>query len=68
MRGGDEEMEEDFKFRLGQIVRIHVSGEEGEVIARSDSQRSEDQYQVRYKSGDGRAVESWWTVSALSGV
>lgn len=55
-----------FKFDLGQGVTIVVSGEEGEVIGRAEFSKSEDQYLVRYKAADGRAVESWWNVSALA--
>ena len=60
---GDKSKE--FKYALGADVTISISGEEGTVVSRLDSENSEDQCQVRYKSADGRAVESWWVVSAL---
>lgn len=58
-------MEPDFKFDLNARVRIVESGEAGTVIGRADYTHSEDSYLVRYKAGDGRAVENWWTVGAL---
>jgi hypothetical protein len=54
------------KFELGQDVAIAVSGERGTVIARAQYSTSEDQYLIRYKCADGRAVEAWWTAGALS--
>jgi hypothetical protein len=54
-----------FKFDMEQNVIISVSGETGEVIGRAEYARDEDAYYIRYKSGDGRAVESWWRESAL---
>lgn len=57
---------EKYLFEMGQNVLIGVSGESGPVIARAEYLNSENCYYVRYKSGDGRAVESWWGESALS--
>ncbi|MDE1139551.1 hypothetical protein [Paraburkholderia tropica] len=54
-----------FKFNLGDVVKIGASDESGEVIARAEYAQSEDSYLLRYKSADGRAVESWWGASAL---
>lgn len=54
-----------FNFRLGLIVKIKCSGEEGEVIGRADYVTSEDHYLIRYKGADGRAVETWWGESAI---
>lgn len=54
-----------FKFELKQKVSISASGETGEVIGRAEYSNAEDGYLVRYKAGDGRAVESWWTEQAL---
>lgn len=59
-------MNNKFKFELGSNVTISVSGESGEVIGRAEYQISENSYYVRYKSADGRAVETWWNESALS--
>lgn len=56
----------DFKFNLGDDVTIAASGETGEVIGRAEYSTAEDGYLVRYKAGDGRATESWWSESALT--
>lgn len=55
----------EFKFKLGAIVRLTHSSEAGEIIARSEHAASENQYQVRYRAGDGRQVENWWGESAV---
>lgn len=54
-----------YKYDLGQKLVIGCSNEEGQVIARSDSAAHVDQYLLRYKAGDGRAVEAWWDETAL---
>lgn len=54
------------KFELKQKVTIAISGETGEVVGRAQYIAHENTYLVRYKSADGRAVESWWDESALS--
>lgn len=54
-----------FQYELGHIVQIKVSGERGEVIACAKYANAEDGYLIRYKNAEGRAVEAWWTVSAL---
>lgn len=55
-----------FKFSLGDDVTIAASGETGEVIGRAEYADSSNQYFIRYKAGDGRATESWWSESALT--
>lgn len=55
----------DFEFSLSDPVRIVASDETGEVIARAEYLTAENGYLIRYKSADGRAVESWWGESAL---
>ncbi|MCA8045517.1 hypothetical protein [Burkholderia arboris] len=55
-----------FQFELNANVTIAASGETGEVIGRAEYTASESSYLVRYRSADGRAVESWWGESALS--
>ena len=55
-----------FKLDIGTPVEITVSGEKGEIIGRAQFASSKDQYFLRYKAGDGRAVESWWEESAIS--
>ncbi len=57
------------RFPLGTPVAISVSGETGEVVGVAYYANSfEPQYLVRYKAGDGRAVEAWWTENALKAV
>jgi hypothetical protein len=55
----------NFKFELTSPVMVQVSGEAGEVIGRAQYTAMENQYWVRYKAADGRAVEAWWAESAL---
>lgn len=55
-----------FNFNLKQKVKIKCSGEEGEVIGRAEYSNCGDQYQVRYKTADGRAEEKWWSEDALT--
>lgn len=55
----------EFKFSLGQQVVNSVSDEAGEVIGRAEYTTSENSYLVRYRAGDGRAVDSWWQESAI---
>ena len=54
-----------FKFNLKQRVSIIASDEVGEVVGRADYPHLECAYCIRYKAGDGRAVEAWWTEQAL---
>lgn len=54
-----------FAFELGQPARISASHEAGNIIARSEALHGENQYLLRYKANDGRAVEAWWAESAL---
>jgi len=61
-------MKESFKFGFGQAVVIAVSGEKGTIQGRTEYMESANQYSVRYKAGDGRAVEAWWEESALAAV
>ena len=55
----------NLKFNLNQEVKITASGESGEVTGRAEWNHAEPSYNIRYKAADGRAVESWWTESAL---
>lgn len=55
----------NFDFKLGADVRLKLSGESGVVIGRSHSLEAEPQYHVRYKAGDGRLTEAWWSGAAL---
>lgn len=54
------------KFELGEEVNITASGEHGQIIGRAEYQVSENAYLLRYRAADGRAVEIWWTESALN--
>lgn len=56
---------DEMKYELNQEVVISASGEEGVVVGRAQYSYSENGYLVRYKAGDGRAVEAWWTETAL---
>jgi len=61
-------MRPDFQHDLGDKVAIEVSGEEGVVIGRAEFESAEPSYLVRYKNGEGCALESWWTSRALKAV
>lgn len=54
-----------WRFSLGDRAMILESGEHGEVIGRAEFQQAERSYLLRYKGGDGKATEAWWTESAL---
>lgn len=54
------------KYELNAPVAIAASGENGTIIGRAEYVHAEPCYLVRYKTADGRAVESWWTESALT--
>lgn len=57
-----------FKLDLQQIAKISESGETGTIIGRAKYTYCENQYLLRYKAADGRAVESWWSESSLEAV
>ena len=54
-----------FKFELNDTATIEVSGETGKVIGRAEYTTGEVAFRIRYKSADGRAVETWWDETAL---
>jgi hypothetical protein len=56
---------EALKFNLNDRVVLIESEEVGTVIGRAEFTTSEPSYNVRYKAGDGRQVESWWGESAI---
>ena len=58
-------MKRKFKFQLNQTVKIITSGETGIIVGRAEFATSDNTYNIRYKCADGRAIESWWTESAL---
>ena len=55
----------EFEFLLGLWVRLVGSTETGQIIGRAEYLHGENQYQVRYRAGDGRLTEAWWGASAL---
>ena len=55
-----------FKYALQQDVTITTSGESGTVIGRAEYTTAEPSYYIRYRCADGRAVEQWWSESALT--
>ena len=54
-----------FKFGLKQVVKIKESEETGTIHGRAEYTTGENNYFLRYKAADGRAVEAWWVESAL---
>jgi hypothetical protein len=54
-----------FKFNLNDNATINASGESGQIIGRAEYVSVENQYHIRYKAADGRAVEAWWGESAI---
>ena len=57
-----------FKYKIGQRVTVSVSGETGEIRARAEYKNSTDCYYVYYKSGDGRAISTWWDEDQIEAV
>jgi hypothetical protein len=56
----------NLKFLMGQQVTLTASGETGQIIGRAEYATSEPSYFLRYQASDGRAVEGWWSESALA--
>jgi hypothetical protein len=54
-----------FKFALRNTVVIQASGEHAEVIGRAEYLNAVPGYLLRYRRGDGTAVEQWWPEDAL---
>jgi len=57
-----------FKFALNDRVKLSESEEKGTVIGRAEYVHCESNYLIRYRAGDGRLIESWWTESAIEPV
>lgn len=55
-----------FAFQLQESVAIAVSGERGTIVGRAEYTNQSPQYLIRYKTADGRAIESWWAQDALA--
>lgn len=60
-----DETSQEIPFSMRQVVRIKESGESGTVIGLAVYDHTEPKVLLRYKDATGRAVEDWWTVSAL---
>ncbi len=56
----------EFKFKLGDKVRLVLSDEVGTIEGRGEFTNSDNQYLVRYKAGDNRLTEAWWTETAIT--
>lgn len=54
-----------WRFQLNDNLKIVESGESGICIGRAEYAHAERSYLLRYRAGDGRAVEAWWGESAL---
>jgi hypothetical protein len=54
-----------FKFNIGDKVTLLCSNESGIVIGRAEYSNTECSYLIRYRAADARAVEQWWSESAL---
>ncbi len=59
-------MPHEFAYGMNTPVKITESGEAGTVIGRAQFAHSEESYLIRYRSADGRAVETWWGSSAIA--
>ena len=49
-----------FKYLLGAVVEVGVSGEVGHVKGRAQYTGHMDGYLIHYQAADGRAVDSWF--------
>ena len=54
------------KYEMGFTVRLQMSAEVGVIIGRAEYATSEPTYLVRYRGGDGRQTEAWWSESAIA--
>jgi hypothetical protein len=55
----------EHEFKLGGAVMITCSGERGRIIGLAQYEESGPDALIRYRAADGRAVESWWKISAI---
>jgi hypothetical protein len=58
----------EFKFNLGDGVRLLASGEAGTVKGRAEYAESQNAYYILYKAADGRQVRDWWGESDLQAI
>lgn len=56
----------NFKFQLGQKVKLALSEEKGIVIGRAEYSDSANNYGIQYVAADGRQVTDWWVESAIT--
>lgn len=57
-------MDDKWLFNLDDRATL-TSGEEGVIIGRAEYTNSTRNYLLRYKAGDGRLTEAWWTADAF---
>ncbi len=55
----------EFAFELKDKVKLKESNETGVIIARAEYTEMANQYQIRYRAGDGRQTEAWWSEAAI---
>lgn len=55
-------------FNLGDKVKMTLTDEHGIIVGTASYLDQPEQYLVRYRSGDGRQVQDWWTASAIEKV
>lgn len=56
-----------FKFELKRVVKLKESGETGTIVGRAEYTNAESGYLIRYRGGDGRQTEQWWSEDSLDG-
>ena len=61
-------MKNVFKFDLGQIVKIKILEEAGEIYARTEWLNCSPSYSIRYKSKEGNLAEKSFYEADLSSV
>ena len=58
----------NFKFQLGQEVKLALSEEKGIVRGRAEYSDSVSSYYIQYVAADGRQVTDWWIEPAITDV
>ena len=54
-----------FDYKLGDAVKLVLSGEKGTVLGRAHYVDRNPVYYIRYLAADGRQGEDWWNESAI---
>lgn len=57
-----------FLFDMKSEVKLKESNEQGTVIGRAEYEDTVNGYLIRYRAGDGRQTESWWSEAAIVAV